>query len=91
MSHRDSDSINSIARCVGRSKGDEELLFWAACRYGETRMGVRVSDEVLEQMLMSAAWECGLRNEARVRRQIKNGLRIGGRAWLKQREGESDG
>jgi hypothetical protein len=90
MTHQDSDSINSIARSVGRSKADEELLFWAACRYGEIRMELWVSDGMLEQLLVSAAWECGLRDEARVRRQIKNGLRIGSQAWLKQREGEQN-
>jgi hypothetical protein len=90
MTNDDGRNINSIARCVGRSKADEELLFWAACRYGEIRMEVWVSDGMLEQMLMSAAWECGLRDEARVRRQIRNGLRIGSQAWLKQREGEQN-
>jgi hypothetical protein len=61
---------------------DEDSLFWAACRYGEARMAVVIKDDVLEHFLVGAAWQCGLRDKDRVRRQIRNGFRAGaGGKW----------
>jgi hypothetical protein len=47
MTPRDRARIISIASLVDRSRADEEKLFWAACRYGECRMTIRVKDQVL--------------------------------------------
>jgi hypothetical protein len=77
MTLRDRARISSIASLVARSKADEDRLFWAACRYGECRMAIKVGDRMLEQMLISASWTSGLRDKARMLRQIRNGLRIG--------------
>jgi len=77
MTPRDRARIVSISGVVDRSRADKEKLFWAACRYGECRMTIKVTDRVLEQMLMSAGWASGLRDKPRMLRQIRNGLRIG--------------
>jgi hypothetical protein len=70
---RDKARMKGIADVVG----DEEKLFWAACRYGELRMEIRIEDSVLEGLLLSAASKAGLRNAKRALRQIRNGLRVG--------------
>jgi hypothetical protein len=78
LTARDRERLQNIAACVR----DEDSLFWAACRYGEARMAVVIKDEVLEDFLMSTAWQCGLRDKDRVRRQIRNGFRAGaGGKW----------
>jgi hypothetical protein len=77
MTWRDQARMKAIADVVV----DEGKLFWAACRYGEMRMVLRIEDNALEDLLMSAAWRAGLRNKPRSRRQIRNGLRIGAAGW----------
>jgi hypothetical protein len=73
LTWRDKARMKGIADVVV----DEGKLFWAACRYGELRMEIRIEDDVLEELLMAAAWRAGLKNKVRARRQIRNGLRVG--------------
>jgi hypothetical protein len=56
---------------------NEDKLFWAACRFGECRMAVKIKDNILEDLLLKAGWRCGLRDKRRMRRQIRNGFRLG--------------
>jgi hypothetical protein len=88
MSREDRDELSRMSRWLSKQQEDEGALFWTACRFGEWRMRFIISDEVLERILLSAAWEAGLRNKVRVLRQIRNGLREGALEWIGSHEEE---
>jgi hypothetical protein len=44
-----------------------------------------VADEVLEDLLVKAAWEAGMRNKVNVLRQVKNGIREGSLEWIRRK------
>jgi hypothetical protein len=82
MSRVDIAELSRMSRWLSRQREDEGALFWTACRYGGWRMEYVVSDRVLEDMLVAAAWQAGLRNKDRVLRQVRNGMRIGALEWM---------
>jgi hypothetical protein len=82
MSPKDVDELSRMCRWLRSEREDEGALFWTACRLGNWRMEYVVTDNVLEDLLVRAAWEAGLRNKVRVLRQIRNGLRRGSLEWL---------
>jgi hypothetical protein len=85
MSRADVDELNRFARWLAKQHNDVEgALYWTACRYGEWRMVFVISDQVLERMLLNAAWEAGLRNKVRVLRQIRNGMVRGAMDWIER-------
>jgi hypothetical protein len=88
MTSRDRARIDAIINVIALAKtvaDAEDKLYWAACRYGELRMQIIITDRVLEQLLLDAGWRWGLRDKRRMRRQIRNGLREGA---LQRTEGE---
>jgi hypothetical protein len=87
MTWADVNELNRMTRWLASQKGDEGALFWLACRFGEWRMEFVTTDRVLEELLLGAAWQAGLRNKERVRRQVRNGLRVGALEWLDRHEG----
>jgi hypothetical protein len=90
MSYEDTNELSRMCRWLVSQREDEGALFWIACRCGEWRMKFVSADEVLEEMVVAAAWQAGLKNKARVRRQVRNGMRIGALEWL-DRHGDGDG
>jgi hypothetical protein len=92
MSYADTNELSRMLRWLTTQKEDEGALFWIACRLGEWRMKFVSADHVLEDMVVATAWQAGLRNKARVRRQVRNGMRIGALEWLdRNREGDGAG
>jgi hypothetical protein len=87
MTYVEVNELTRMARWLASQKGDEGALFWTACRFGAFRMEFRVTDAVLEEMLVDAAKQAGLRNKERVGRQVRNGLRIGALEWIDRHEG----
>jgi hypothetical protein len=78
------NELSRMLRWLSSQREDEGALFWIACRLGEWRMKFVCADRVLEELLMGAAWQAGLHNKDRVKRQIRNGIRIGAVAWRDQ-------
>jgi hypothetical protein len=82
MGWAERNELSRMLRWAAGQQGDEGALFWLACRFGGWRMEFAVADRVLEELLMGAAWQAGLRNKDRARRQIRNGIRIGAQEWI---------
>jgi hypothetical protein len=78
------NELSRMLRWLTSQREDEGALFWIACRLGEWRMKFVCADRVLEELLMGAAWQAGLRDKDRVRRQVRNGIRVGAVAWRDQ-------
>jgi hypothetical protein len=86
------NELSRMLRWLASQKEDEGALFWIACRLGEWRMKFHTVDRVLEELLLGAAWQAGLRDKDRVRSQVRNGLRIGALEWLdRHANGHADG
>jgi hypothetical protein len=92
MTWAEVNELNRMTRWLAGQKEDEGALFWLACRFGEWRMEFVTTDRVLEELIVGAAWQAGLRNKDRVRRQVRNGMRIGALEWLdRHANGHADG
>jgi hypothetical protein len=85
-----------LLRNVERAQPDNRhnLVYWAACRFGNMIGEGKIKPAIAEQLLFQAAQACGVWDNEHLRATIRDGLRTGEEEWadavLKGRAGVVD-
>jgi hypothetical protein len=58
------------------------LVYWAACRFGNMIGEGKIKPAIAEQLLFQAAQACGVWDNDHLRATIRDGLRTGEEEWM---------